>query len=100
MTPRFVFRPAARADLLEARTWYESQRAGLGADVTAAVEETLQRIGDHPELYPEVRPGLRRVVLFDFPYSVFYRRASAVIEVIAIFHHRRDPLVWQTRDDV
>jgi hypothetical protein len=29
MTPRFVFRPEARDELLEAQTWYEQWAGGL-----------------------------------------------------------------------
>lgn len=97
MTPRFVFRRAARAELLEARDWYESQRAGLGYKLAASIDATVASIGEHPELYPEVRPGLRRAVLLDFPYSVFYRVKPRTIEILAVFHHRRHPRVWQAR---
>jgi len=32
-----------------------------------------------------------------FPYGVFYRPKKGRIEVLAVFHHRRDPNVWQRR---
>ena len=51
MTPRFVFRPAARAELLEARDWYEAQRPGLGSNLAASVAAAITRIGAHPALY-------------------------------------------------
>ena len=97
MTPRFVFRPAARDELTEARDWYESQRVGLGGELIAAIDAAINRIGAHPELYPEVQPDLRRAVLSNLPYSVFYRVQPQVVEILAIFHHRRDPRVWQAR---
>ena len=97
MTPRFVFRPEARDDLRDARDWYEAQRPGLGLELGAAVDDTLARIGTHPELYPEVVSGIRRAVLHRFPYGLFYRRRSGDIEVLAVFHHRRDPTVWRRR---
>jgi hypothetical protein len=43
MTPRFLFHPAARAELAEAVAWYEAQRPELGEDlgqVTAAALES------------------------------------------------------------
>ena len=100
MTPRFVFRPAARAEVLEARDWYELQRHGLGREFATAIDVALDRIGMHPELYPEVQPSLRRAVLSDFPYSVFYRTRPRVIEILAVLHHRRDPKVWKARANV
>jgi hypothetical protein len=47
MTSRFVFRPAAREELLEARDYYESQRVGLGGELTAAIDSAISRIGAH-----------------------------------------------------
>jgi len=32
-----------------------------------------------------------------FPYSVFFRAESRRIVVLAVFHARRDPSVWQQR---
>lgn len=47
MTPRFVFRPAARRDLLDARKWYEEQRAGLADEFAEAIVRGLDRITAH-----------------------------------------------------
>lgn len=41
MTPRFVFHPAARDELREARDWYEVQRVGLGDDLGDVVTAAL-----------------------------------------------------------
>ena len=97
MTPRFVFHPGALADLREARDWYEEQRFGLGAELGVVIETTIERILAHPELYPEILPGVRRAVLARFPYALVYRVRGEVIEALAVFHHRRDAQVWQRR---
>ncbi len=97
MTPRFLFRPAARADLRVARDWYADQQPGLELELRDMVDITLAGIRDHPERYAEIDPGIRRAVLRKFPYAIFYRSRADVIEVLAILHHRRDPLVWRTR---
>ena len=39
---RLVIRPRAETDLREARNWYESQRAGLGAEFLAEIDATIQ----------------------------------------------------------
>ena len=61
------------------------------------MDATLARIGENPDLYAEVDPDIRRAVLPRFPYSIFYRVRADVIEILAILHHRRDPLVWRSR---
>jgi len=97
MTPRFVFHPAAGADLREARDWYEAQQPGLGQQLGQIVAEALDRVAAAPAQYPAVLPGVRRIVLTRFPYSIFYRERSRDLQVLAIWHHRRDPTVWQGR---
>ena len=104
MTPRFVvqvrFHPAARDELREAHEWYEAQRVGLGDDLGDVVRTAIDRIRELPDAYPEVLPTVRRVVLARFPYSLFYRRRPSnpdVVEILAVFHHRRDPATWRRR---
>lgn len=100
MTSRFVFRPAARADLQAAREWYAGRQPGLELELRDMVDSTLAGIGMHPELYAEIDPGIRRAVLRKFPYAIFYRIRVDFIEILAVLHHRRDPLVWRSRGAV
>lgn len=91
-----VITPEAEAEFDEAADWYE-QRAGLGAAFTAAVREVLNRIAELPLLHQVVYKDIRRGVVRRFPYSVFYRVDPDRIAVIAVFHDRRDPAIWQGR---
>lgn len=97
MTSRFLFHEAAREDLREARDWYDAQRAGLGAEFGHGIGAVLERIASYPDAFPEILPGVRRAVLARFPYSVFYRKHDHALEILAVFHHRRDPTVWRGR---
>jgi len=97
MTPRFLFRPAAIDELRAARAWYEAQRAGLGDELGEVVARTLDRIATQPGAFPEVVSGVRRAVVSRFPYGIFYRRIPDALEVLAVFHHRRDPTIWRRR---
>lgn len=97
MSHRFLIRPEAEADLAEAKRWYEQRREGLGADFLLCVEEALQRMGRHPELYPVVYKDVRRAVIRRFPYGIFYRLMGEEIVVIGVLHGRRDPSRWQSR---
>jgi plasmid stabilization system protein ParE len=97
VTPRLVFHLAARADLEEARDWYSAQRSGLGDELGAAVHDMITRIRNYPQLFPEVEPRVRRAVLSRFPYSLLYVIRPEEIEILAVFHHRRDPATWRGR---
>jgi plasmid stabilization system protein ParE len=97
MSEPVVLTAEAEADLDEAVQWYEQRSTRLGAQLVARVRDTLSRIGFNPDLYPEVYNGIRWAPVRRFPYGVFYRRHRGRVEVIAVFHDRRNPSVWQSR---
>lgn len=97
MTLPALLSPEAEADLEEAVHWHERKSAGLGSELVNEVRTALVRIGDLPEAYPELRPGVRRVQVRRFSYGIFYRVRTDRVEVIGIFHDRRSPRVWQRR---
>jgi plasmid stabilization system protein ParE len=92
-----IITPEAEADLADARTWYNRQRAGLGEEFLLSVEAAFDLIRRMPEAGTEVRPGVRRVVVQRFPYGVFYQVDADQIGIIAVYHSRRDPRGWQER---
>jgi plasmid stabilization system protein ParE len=86
----------AEADLEEDALWYE-QQAGLGAALVAEVRDVLRRLSATQEMHQKVLRDVRRALVKRFPYSVFYRVYNDRVEVLAVFHNRRDPSVWQSR---
>jgi toxin ParE1/3/4 len=86
----------AQAEFDEAVDWYE-QQAGTGAKFVARVREVLQRIGQRPEMHRVIRQDVRRALVRRYPYAVLNRVKPDRVEVIAIFHGRRDPAEWQRR---
>jgi plasmid stabilization system protein ParE len=92
-----VLTPEAEDELDEAAQWYEQQAAGLGVDLVAKVRVALASIGAIPTIHAPVYRDIRRAMIRRFPYSVFYRVHPDRIEVLAVFHNRRDPSIWQGR---
>ena len=75
----------------QAAQWYEQQRAGLGIEFLAAVDEAIQQIGRSPERFPrlETLPEegfVRRHVLNRFPYAIVYEATTTEIRIIAVAH--------------
>lgn len=91
------FRPEVADDLLGAREWYEARRPGLGEEFLAAVERCTERISTNPALFSTVHRDVRRVMVWRFPFAVFFVLGDDAVQVIAVLHVRRDPGVWQTR---
>ncbi|WP_254513536.1 type II toxin-antitoxin system RelE/ParE family toxin [Anatilimnocola floriformis] len=87
----------AEEDLAAAAIWYEEQAVGLGVDFVIKAREAIQRVAVAPLLYPRVHGETRRAGVKRFPYGVFYRVVDFQIVVVAIFHDRLDPTLWQLR---
>ena len=102
MTRHVHVEPEASAELEDAALWYERQRAGLGADLTLAVDEALTLLEQWPRLghpIPQLRADIpaRLVPVQRFPYTVVYMEWHNAIRVLAIAHERRAPGYWLTR---
>ncbi len=97
---RPVFRPQARRELRAAARWYERQESGLGERFLAAIAEVVDRIAEHPGLFPRWRDDrpFRRAVVDRFPYLVFYVDLDDRVRVLAIAHARRRPGYWLRRE--
>lgn len=93
----FRFTPEADAELTEAREWYSHQRKDLDLEFMQCVEVALLRIQSNPRLFPVVYGMLRRAVVRRFPFAILYEVTPDEIEIIAVFHSRRNPDVWKSR---
>lgn len=83
------FDERAERDAEAAVEWYTEQRAGLGAEFLAALDQTIDNIARHPDMYPRVISDVRRALTPKFPYSVYYERCREVVTVVAVLHTRR-----------
>jgi plasmid stabilization system protein ParE len=95
--PQLTFTRAAKMDIKDAAHWYKARSAELGNRFLAAVDEVTARLRTFPESSPGVHPRIRRAIVPDFPYSLFYTHEAHRIKVIAVVHWRRDPARWPTR---
>ena len=97
MTLKVVFRRAARAEFDGAAMWYEERQPGLGMQFTSEIDRAVDLAAGNPGRFPLKHGEIRCVQARRFPYSVFYCVETDRIVVLAVFHARRDPLIWQTR---
>jgi plasmid stabilization system protein ParE len=94
----FDFHPDAHAEYLEAASFYESRRAGLGAAFSFAVEGAIQRIIDAPERWREIEQDIRTCRTHTFPYAILYTIEPNSILILAVMHLHREPGYWRDRD--
>src|SRR5262245_33412846 len=57
-------------------------------------------LGQTPNMHQIVRSNVRRALLKRFPYCVYYRVEEQIVQIIGVFHAKRDPAAWQARISV
>jgi toxin ParE1/3/4 len=94
---RVVFRRAAKIEFEDAAVWYEERRRGLGEEFVHEIEQAIEMAATAPLRYPIVFNDVRRTVARRFPYSIYFRLRSDSLVVLAVFHGRRNPVIWRRR---
>ena len=84
-----IIKPDAEVDLDEAVLWYETELGGLGIRFYNCFENALDRIVKNPNAFIEISPEIRRIIIKQFPYKVFYSVSGNKIFVIGVMHAKR-----------
>ncbi len=91
MSYEVQIRRAAELDMAEAQVWYETQRAGLGAEFRSEVSSVIDRLAANPHIYQIVHRDIRRAIVRRFPYLVWYRVTAETVIVLGCTYGGRDP---------
>jgi plasmid stabilization system protein ParE len=89
MTVRFS--ALARQELEDAKTYYALLQDNLDQLFEKDLREKIDIIKEFPLLYPRVSDSLHRVVMYRFPYNIFYYIKDKTITVVSIAHQHRKP---------
>lgn len=87
----------SRLDILEAFSWYESRKAGLGDEFEIYLEEGLYQIQQDPLLFQKRYKNLHIHFINKFTYGIHYLIEDNTVKVFGIFHTSRNPTNWLTR---
>jgi plasmid stabilization system protein ParE len=93
----FVFHKAAAAEYEAALDWYLKRSPSAAANFAREVNLAITSIAAAPQRWPTANYGTRKFSLVRFPFAVFYREVSSMIQVVAIAHGHRRPNYWQDR---
>jgi plasmid stabilization system protein ParE len=88
---------AVELDVEAAFEWYEAEEPNLGFEFLEQLRTAYQHIREHPLAYQELRSGIRRALIRQFPYAIYFAIESETIIILAVLHTARDPEEWQHR---
>jgi plasmid stabilization system protein ParE len=97
MSLAISFHRAANNEFIEASAWYEEKKTALGTEFIAEVESCLSLAAEYPMRYAVVYKEIHRIAVNKFPYNIYFRVEAKRIVVLAVFHSRRNPSIWQAR---
>ena len=89
----------AQRELIEAISYYNKERAGLGSEFRNEAWLAVQRVREFPGAWAPLGGGIRRCQLRRFPYGVIYEPEAGEIVVIAFAHLHRSPEYWRSRTE-
>lgn len=94
---KIEFLPEADDEFREAARYYEREAAGVGVAFVVAVHRATDEVAQAPLAAPVIRSDIRRKVLRNFPYSLFYVVESDTVMILSVAHQRRRPNYWHAR---
>lgn len=90
---------AAQAELYDGLGFLELRTKGLGRRLLIEVRRTAARITEFPQIGTEIRPGIRKLPLRTFRYSLVYAIDEQGVLILALAHGSRRLDYWVERID-
>lgn len=94
---KYSFHPEAKKEFLEAISYFEGVRAGLGLEFSKEVFSTIQRIIYFPLAWSKFSENTRKCLTNRFPFGVIYQIIEGGILIVAVMQLNRKPDYWKER---
>lgn len=94
---RLLISDESRLDILEAYSWYESHRPGLGSDFELCLEAGFNQIQRDPLLFQKRYKDIHIHFISRFPYGIHYLVENDSVKVFGVLHTSRNPKKWIIR---
>ena len=87
----FFLAASALSEIRSANLWYEEKSVGLGEKFQKELFSAIEKICFNPDSFGRInkRNKIRRCVMDNFPYKIYYDSKSDPIEILAIIHTSR-----------
>jgi plasmid stabilization system protein ParE len=95
MKSRFL--DPAKLEAREAIDHYDQLTPELGHRFIASLHAAVRLLEEYPESSPVIAKDVRKKVLLEFPYTLFYRITDIEVLILAVAHQGRRPGYWIKR---
>lgn len=86
-------------DLIKIQEYYDKIVFGLGKKFISKLDEVVIHLKSNPKIYPIVKNKIRKALMNEFPYAIFFTilNSSKEIIIVAIIHTSRNPNYWKSK---
>src|SRR5687768_4173780 len=95
--PEVVWKQGAQEDLVRIFSQLDEAVAGSGERFVRKLDDTLQSLRNHPHLAPVFDPPVRRLVVGNSGYGLFYTVEPRGLIIHALIHLRQHPETIRAR---
>jgi plasmid stabilization system protein ParE len=93
----YFYHPAAVAEYGKAVEYYKEISAAIARQFVQNVERAVSLIVDQPNACTKISRNVRRCIIANFPYSIFYSEFEKRIIIVAVAHQKHRPNYWKRR---
>ena len=79
-----------------AARWYRLRSRRAAESFVKEITRALDKIADAPQRWPADPTGTRKVRLPCFPFRIIYRETGETIQILAVAHAKRRPVIGVT----
>ena len=94
---RIIILPFAEEDIRDSVKYYSENEKNLDKQFLKIIDQAFRLISENPQTFPEVKLNIRKFVVKNFPFNIFYTFEKDSIFILAVFHMKRDPKKWKKR---
>lgn len=91
------FSAEARDETFKAYLWYKEEKSGLEKKFRENLRVKIESLKQNPKASSFVYKNVRSSRMKTFPYNILYTISNSNIQIIAVFHHSRNPKEWKKR---
>jgi len=97
MALRVVVAEAAKQELAQSYEWYKTRSTKAADAFRREVLAAFDLIAQNPTSWARWDDTVRRYVLKQYPYTIYFEIHSTELRMLAVGHHRRRPGFWTSQ---
>ena len=92
-----VVSPAVKLEMAEAFDWYNTRSAKAAHAFRSEVLSVFDLLKHEPEQWALWDEPVRRYILKQYPYTVYFSVIDREVRILAVGHHKRQAGYWKNR---